>query len=400
MSATLNQDNAVQWWNPFRITILDRYLLTQLLLPFLFGVGAFSSIGISVGALFDLIRKMTTLNLPLDIAAQVFFLQMPLYISYALPMSTLLATLMMYSRLSTDSELIALRSAGISSYRLIVPAVVLSLLVTSASFAFNEAIVPAATYQATTTLEKALKEDTKKFQEKDILSSEYAEVKVPNVEAGAKAGETKTDRILSRIFYASEFNGESLSGLTVLDFSQAGLTQIIAAKSAQWQPAKGRWLFSDGTIYVVSPDGSYRNIFKFSQQEIQLPRTPLDLANRKQDWMEMNIAELREALQLSTNSGDEKQAYKLRLRIQQKLAIPFICLVFGVIGSTLGMRPQRSGKGTSFAISILIIFGYYLVSFVCDSLGLLEILSPYVAAWLPMLSGLSLGGFLLTRAAR
>jgi lipopolysaccharide export system permease protein len=392
MSLTLKQNPSVQWWNPFRITILDRYLLKQLILPFLFGVGAFSSIGISVGALFDLIRKMTTLNLPLDIAVQVFFLQMPLYIGYALPMSTLLAALLMYGRLSTDSELIALRSVGISSYRLVAPALVLSLLITSVSFTFNEAIVPAATHQATTTLATALKEDTKKFQEKDILSSEYTEV---------KTADGKSDRVLSRIFYASEFNGEELSGLTVLDFSQGGLTQIISAKAAKWEISKGRWQFSDGTIYVVSPDGSYRNIFKFAQQEIQLPRTPLDLAKRKQDWMEMNIAELRDALQLSMNSGDEKQVHKLRMRIQQKMAIPFTCLVFGLVGAALGMQTKRrSGKGMNFVICLLIIFGYYIVMFVCDAFGSLEILSPYVAAWLPPLIGLSLGGFLLSRTAK
>jgi lipopolysaccharide export system permease protein len=303
----------------------------------------------------------------------------------------LLATLMMFSRLSTDSELIALRSAGISSYRLVVPAVMLSLMITGASFAFNEAIVPAANYRATTTLATALKEDTKKFQEKNILSQEYADI---TNATGAR------EKVLSRIFYANEFNGDQLTGLTVLDFSQGNLTQIISAKAAKWEVGKGRWRFTNGTIYVVAPDGSYRNIFKFDQQEIQLPRTPLDLAIQKQDWMEMNITELRSALRLATDSGDEKQAYKMRLRIQQKLAIPFVCVVFGLIGSTLGMRPQRSGKGTSFALSILIIFAYYLISFICDSLGLLTILSPYVAAWLPTIAGLGVGMLLLDRAAR
>jgi lipopolysaccharide export system permease protein len=375
----------------FSVSVLDRYLLQQLLMPFLFGVGAFSSMGVSVGALFDLIRKVTSVNLPLDIAIQVFFLQMPYYISLALPMSTLLATLMMYSRLSTDSELIALRSAGISTYRLVLPAIVLSLLITTGSFAFNEAIVPAANHRATTTLARALKEDVKKFQEENIISSEYSEVTQAN---GSKG------RQLSRIFYASRFDGAKLTDLTVLDFSQTGLTQIISAKAAVWDVTKGRWIFSDGTIYIVSPDGSYRNIFKFSQQEIQLPRTPLDLANRKQDWTEMNIAELQESLALANTNGDRKDAARLRLRIQEKIAIPFACLVFGLVGATLGTRPQRSGKGASFALSILIIFAYYLVSFICDSLGLMQVLSPYLAAWLPTGLGLGIGYLLLIRANR
>ena len=114
----------------------------------------------------------------------------------------------------------------------------------------------------------------------------------------------------------------------------------------------------------------------------------------------MNIAELRESLNIVTQSGNEKEARNVRLRIQQKLAFPFVCLVFGLTGATLGTRPQRGGRGTSFAISVVIIFSYYLLSFVCDSLGLLEILAPYVAAWLPTVLGLITGGFLLVRAAR
>ncbi|MGI0492194.1 LptF/LptG family permease [Alkalinema pantanalense CENA528] len=374
------------------IAVLDRYLATQLTMPFLFGVGAFSSIGVSVGTLFDLIRKMTTMNLPLDVAVQVFFLQLPYYISLALPMSTLLATLILYSRLSTDSELIALRSSGISPYRLILPAVALSFFITGMSFAFSEAIVPAAKYRATVTLEQALNEDNPKFQESNILSPQFEEVKRPD---GTK------DRILTRLFYASKFNGREMQGLTVLDFSKEGLNQIIAAQSAMWDNKQGTWDFFNGTIYLVAPDGSYRNIVKFQQQQLQLPRTPLDLANRKKDWEEMTVTELREAQELSAQSGDDKQVRKFDLRIQQKLAIPFICLVFGLVGATLGMRPQRrSGKGASFAISVLIIFGYYILLFLCDAMGNLEILAPVVAAWLPNLIGLSIGGFLLTRTAK
>jgi len=62
-------------------------------------------------------------------------------------MATLLAALMTYSRLSSDSELIALRSCGVSIYRLVLPAFILSFVVTG-TFLFNEQVVPAANYQA------------------------------------------------------------------------------------------------------------------------------------------------------------------------------------------------------------------------------------------------------------
>ncbi|NEP16140.1 MAG: LptF/LptG family permease, partial [Leptolyngbya sp. SIO4C1] len=105
---------------------MDRYIMRELTLPFLFGVGAFSSIGVSIGALFELIREVTEAGLAVSLAMQVFVLKMPEFIVLAFPMSVLLATMMTYSRLSADSELIALRGCGVSVKRIIVPAIALS----------------------------------------------------------------------------------------------------------------------------------------------------------------------------------------------------------------------------------------------------------------------------------
>ena len=132
-------------------SVMDRYIATELVPPFLFGVGAFSSVGVAVGTLFDLVRKVTESGLLLGIAVKVLLLKMPEFVVYAFPMSTLLAALMTYSRFSSDSELIALRSSGISIYRLVMPAIVLSFIVTGMTFLFNELVVPAANYEASIT---------------------------------------------------------------------------------------------------------------------------------------------------------------------------------------------------------------------------------------------------------
>ncbi|MFM7427036.1 MAG: LptF/LptG family permease, partial [Elainella sp.] len=131
---------------------MDRYIALELVPPFLFGVGAFSSLGVSIAALFDLIRRVTESGLPISIAVQVLLLKFPEYIAYGFPMSILLATLMTYSRLASDSELVALKACGVSVYRMVTPALLVSLLVTGLTFAFNELIVPSANYQATQTL--------------------------------------------------------------------------------------------------------------------------------------------------------------------------------------------------------------------------------------------------------
>ncbi len=374
------------------VSVMDRYIATQLFFPFLFGVGAFSSVALSIGTLFDLIRKVTEAGLPIEIAFQVLFLKLPEFANYALPMSTLLSSLMTYSKFSSDSELIALRSCGISVYRLIIPAIILSLIVTGMSFLLNELVVPAANYEAKQTLERALKQDQVIRKDNNIFYPEYKEQKLPN-------GETK--RVLNRLFYADEFDGQTMKGLTILDWSQSNssenISQIISAESGNWNRSEESWDFFKGTIYLIAPNASYRSIIKFDHQRFQLPRTPIDIVSKARDYGEMNIVQAMEYLQAIRLSGDEKKILKLRVRINQKISFPFVCVIFGLVGATLGIQPQRTGKATSFGIAVIIIFGYYTLITISNAVGQLGILSPIMSAWFPNMIGFTAGGLLLIR---
>jgi lipopolysaccharide export system permease protein len=373
------------------ISIMDRYILTELLVPFLFGVGLFSSVAVAIGSVFDLVRRIAESGLLIELALRVLLLKMPQFIVYAFPMSMVLASLMAYSRLSSDSEIVALRSCGVSVYRLVVPALVMGVIVTGVTFIFYESVVPAANYQASLILEKAANEERPLFQERNIFVPEYTEI---------KQADGKKSRTLKRLFYADRFNGKEMQNLTILDWSQEGLNQIIAAQSAMWNPKEGLWDFSNGTIYMVSADGSYRNILRFKQQQLQLPRTPLDIAGRRLDYDEMNIFQSQEALQIAQASGDEQRALKLQVRIQQKIALPFICLVFGLVGSALGIQPRKTGKATSFGISVVIIFTYYISAFITGAMAQVGVVTPFWGGWLPNLFGLVSGIILLIRSAR
>jgi len=385
----VNRAGDRQW--PFGPSVIDRYIFAELIFPFLFGVGAFSSLGVSVGALFDLIRQVSEYNLPLAGAFEIVLLKLPEFVSYSFPMSILLATLMTYSRLSSDSELIAMKSCGISIYRILVPAFALSLLVTALNFAFNEFIVPASNYQASTRLEQITGEERwSAFQEENILYQEYQDI----------VGDGN-DEVLSRLFYARRFDGTRMYGLTVLDFTQERLNQVVSAESALWNRPQQTWDFFNGTIYLIAEDGSYSNILRFNQQQIQLPRTPLDIASsERRDPNEMNLQESWDQVELLRQKGSRTRIRRLLIRIHEKYALPFACLVFGVVGAALGSRLNRAGRGLSFAISILIIFGYYLVYSICSAMSYADVFSPILGAWLPNFAGFAVAGFLVVRAAR
>jgi lipopolysaccharide export system permease protein len=373
------------------LSLMDRYIASELILPFTFGVVAFTSIGLSIGVLLDLLRRVTESGLPLSIALQILFLKLPYFVGLAFPMSMLLSCLMVYGRLSSDSELIALRSCGVSVYRLVAPAIAIGLIVTGITFAFNEAVVPAANYRATEVLDEALNKNRPSFTENNILYQEFKKVKKPN---------GRREEVLSRTFYAREFDGRRMKGLTILDFSQDGLNQIVASNSAEWNAEEKIWDFYDGTIYLVAPDGSYRNIVRFEQQQLKLPRTPLDIARTNRDPDEMNVVQIQDYLRLIEQSGNQREIRKMRLRLQQKLALPFACLAFGIVGATMGVRPQRTSRAAGFGISLLVIVSYYLLIIVGQALYQFGVFNAFLAGWLPTLVALGAGIFLLVRLNR
>ncbi|MEM8777300.1 MAG: LptF/LptG family permease [Cyanobacteria bacterium P01_G01_bin.49] len=380
----------IQQTRIFGLSIMDRYLFIELLLPFLFGMGIFTSLGLSIGTLFDLVRRVTESGLLLSVALKVLVLKMPGFVSLAFPMAMLLASLMAYSRLSSDSEIIALRSIGVSIYRLIIPVLLFGLVVTGCAFIVNDWIAPAATHEAAVTLEKAVNQERPDFKERNIV---YPEYKVVSDEDGEQAS------ILTRLFYAEEYNGKNMQGLTILDRTQEGVNQIVTAQSATWNISSNTWDFFNGTIYLIAPDGSYRNIVRFQHQQLALPRAPLDLANRRQNFTEMTIRETKEYLKAMELSGDEKRVRKVKVRLQEKYALPFVCLIFGLVGGAIGLRPQNTNKATSFGICVGLIFGYYLLAFLSTSLGIWGILTPILGAWLPNILGLGAGSLLLFQSA-
>ena len=91
----------------------------------------------------------------------------------------------------------------------------------------------------------------------------------------------------------------------------------------------------------------------------------------------------------------------MRVRIQEKFTLPAACLVFGLIGCGFGVRSiSRSSKSQGFGLSVLLIFGYYFLSFFSSSLGVKGILNPFLSAWAPVFLSISIALLLIKRASK
>ena len=114
----------------------------------------------------------------------------------------------------------------------------------------------------------------------------------------------------------------------------------------------------------------------------------------------MNIRQAQEYFNLIRDSGNKAEINKFAVKIQQKYAFPFICFVFALIGSTLGAQYSQINRGKGFSLCVGIVFIYYLLGFASDSLGIVGVLSPWLAAWLPNILCLVEGIYLLVNVNR
>jgi lipopolysaccharide export system permease protein len=345
-----------------------------------------------VGAIFDLVRKVAESGLSLNVAAHVLLLQMPSFLVLSFPMATLMSTLLTYSKLSSNSELTALRSVGVAAWRMVIPALVVAIAMTAITFTFNEVVVPGTLRESKIVLNRALGRAIAGEQKENVLFSKYGTVTAPD---GSK------QKGLTLFFYAQSFKNGVMQQVTLLDLSRGNQRVLLTANQANWSEKNAQWLFRDGHVFSAQPDakGSTtsadfdRYLYPIGSEPLQMARIP--------GYETMSIGQSRTAVKLLKEAGDTKEARKLTVRIQERFSFPAVCLVFGLIGSSLGVQPHsRHSRSQGFGLSVVLIFGYYLMAFMSSSLGVKGILWPFVSAWVPVLIGLGGGVYLLRQSSR
>jgi len=356
---------------------IDRYIIKELLDPFIFGLAAFTLILSASMVLFDLVRSVVVMGMPILTAGQLFLYKLPSVMVYIFPMATLLAAILSFGRFSSDKELIAFRAGGISLYRLMVPVLGAGLAISLLTLAFYEVVVPESNKASQTLLVQTRMTQAPKIQEN---------VFIPEVEQGQ----------LKRIFYARSLKGDTMKGVIIQEFADGALNQLINAKTAEWKD--GRWIFRNGMTYILSDTGEYKHLIKFDEQLITIKYSPADFYMGDKKPEEMNFRSLKSYIDLKKKMGSN--VTDLAIQLNMKLSIPFACFVFALLGAPLGLNPTRKASSIGLGISVIIIFIYYVLMFAGMSLGYMELVSPFVAAWLPNVVTGALGGYILYKAGQ
>ena len=377
-----------------RIPLLDRWIISKLIPILFFAISAFTIVSLSVGVMFDLIRKIVEFGLPIIVALKIFFLSLPGFLVLAFPMSVLLSCLLTYGNLSSNSEILALKSLGINNFRIILPSLSLALFMTLLTFIFNDNLVPISNRVAADIMQNSIGKSIKTEKGKyNISFSKYGSILDANTN---KPIDSATH--LTHIFYARRFLNNVMYEVTVVDLSKKGTKILIAADNGKFVDQLNSWEFSNGEMIITNDEGSVSTI-SFDTYKYPLDNGPSKLAAIPSDAKNMTISEARKAEEMYAMAGNIKESRKMKVRIYEKITLPFSCIVFSLIGSTLGIKQNiRSSKSQGFGLSIIIIFLYYLTCFVFSSMGIVGLITPFLSAWIPVFIFLGFGTLLVRRS--
>lgn len=383
-----------QWQS---VPLMDRWILAELSAPLLFGIGAFTAVSFSVGAVFEVLRRISETSISPDVVLRILLMQLPGFMVLSFPMATLMATLLAYGKLSGSSELTALRSLGVSAWRIVVPGVILASMMSVLTFSFNEWIVPPSMLGSKNLLNASIGKAVIGQSTQDIVYSQFGDISI---------ADGKTSRGLTTFFSAREHRNNIMYGITLLDLSNVDRQIMLQADEGAWNGDNGQWVFRNGRIYMLpSPTQQTISSADFETFNFTFGAEPIEAATLPKDFdvfsNTLTIGQARTAERLLRESGQTRRARKFQVRIQEKFSFPAVCLVFGLLGSSLGSRPtSRQSTSQGFGMTVVFLFCYYLMAYISSMLGVNGILPPFLAAWFPVVIGLVVGSVLMTEASR
>ncbi len=362
--------------------ILNRYLFVEILVPFFSGLAVFTFV-LLIARILKLVEMVVNRGVPLLEMLKIFSLILPAFLEVTVPMALLLAVLLGFGRLSSDSEIVALKTSGVSLYQMMVPIGAFTALACVLTFWIATTVRPWSN---------------------GALKRELFEVVKSRASAGFKEKVFNND-FPGLVIYVEEIEagGGTLKGILISDARNPAQRNTVIAKIGLLLPNEDtktlNFRLLDGTIYGSGDRSGNFQKTDFNIYDVNLNlSTFTGLHSQAKDPKEMTLSELRARVAQRKAAGEP--ANEELLELHRKFSIPFACLAFALVGVPLGIQPSRAVRSRGFSMSLVLIFLYYIPLTVGQTLAEQGTLTPALGLWLPNFAFLALGAFLFVKAAR
>jgi lipopolysaccharide export system permease protein len=363
--------------------IIHTYIFREMIPHFATSLVVFTFL-ILAGKILQLTEWMVNHGTHIEQVLLITIYSLPSVFFYTLPMATLLASLIAFSRLNEDNEITALKSSGVSLYQMLPPVVGFSITIYLFASFIAIYLFPIGNYSMATVLFDVGRSSTTIGFKQGIFNDS-----IPNIVLYAN--------------YISAYD-QTMEGVFLFDERDQSLSNTIIAQKGRIRSNPKQMSLNlklrNGSMYMVSKDLESSRVLNFESYDLNIELSDImrKFSSRRRDNTEMSISKLKEKIQ-ETKGGTIAQK-RLINELHKRFSVPFTCLIFGLIGLPLGLKIRARGRSYGVVISIGIFIIYYILMTAADSIGITGTLHPILAAWMPNLVLGAVTFILIWRAAK
>lgn len=362
--------------------LLDNYILKSIISIFVATILIFAFLYILIDAASNL-DEIIGRKVGFKIMAQYYLSFFPIILTQTAPIACLIATLLTFSRLNSNNEVIALRSSGLNFWKITRPALWFCLLISVFLFWLNEQFVPTAML----TSEKIRDENI-------ILASDKQKKQTAAIKNLTFYG------LKNRLYFIDSFHPKTyeLEGITVIEQdNRQNPTIKISALNGKWTGIA--WKFYQCQISVFDPMNINvtQDLKYYAEKLMDIKETPQDFLKQKLNVTAMNMHQLYDYIRRIANSGATKAIRERKVDLYQKMAFPFTTLAIVLVGMPLALLTGQRMAFTFTSLGIAMAAGFFfkVIEAVGLALGKEGALPPFLSAWLAPLIFWAVGFYLI-----
>jgi lipopolysaccharide export system permease protein len=366
------------------LPILDAYVLREVAGPFAFALGAmflFWFANIFVLAADYIINK----GAPFFLVLRFLVFRIPQATPFAFPFACLFGTLLGFGRLAADNEINAMRTSGVPFMRIVRLPIFAGVVVALLSFGINEKIAPAAI---------------------DLSTRSFYQIVYKTKTLPIEPNIFRSDPTTGFTYYIQSVapDGKTMQNIEIWEPDRSTpFMQILTAKTGR---IEGSDIILDHPVITrVKPDGQVQGVaIEAKQMKVALPLGDNGqnfLSTGFNDISTMDTQRLAQDIKFRKATGQGGSDLLGReVTLGTKYAYPFASFIAVLIALPLATRFGKKGRTLGVALSILILFVYYVIGATAAAFGKNGAIDPMLAAWAPNIIMACAGGWLIWREDR
>ena len=341
--------------------LLDRYLLEELLPPFL--VGVLTVLALILGdQLYQVMRLVLSKGVEPGLVLQMLLFKLPEALVLAFPLSAILGVSLAVNRLAREGELAAMRIGGFGLRRILTTILLFGCGVTVVDFTINDRIAPEANYAF-------------RNRQGNLLWQN------PALLLRARTFFKPSDEKDTYIYIgAMDDQTQELRDVLIFQNLRSDFPYALIARTATYRD--GIWYLRDVIEHRWHTNGVLVREANDQRAELNLKQIMDDrggwMPNR--DAASQTLAELKQQMDLYERNQIPIRR-DLRFEYYKRFSVPVGCLVLTLLAAVLGIRASRTGSYAGLLIAVVLAFFYFLSRAWFHQLGHNGLLSPLLAAW-------------------